>query len=95
MPSSNICLESLTGELDDFSFETYLGNPADPEVRLYLISYTLVHVSIDLSVPRSPDTLTRIFRTKCTIVVFLSGNVVDYLTSDADQMGCHLVLVLL
>lgn len=32
MPSSNICLESLTGELDDFSFETYLGSPADPEV---------------------------------------------------------------
>lgn len=33
MPSSNICLESLTGELDDFSFETYLSSPADPEVR--------------------------------------------------------------
>jgi len=32
MPSSNICLESLTGELDDFSFESYLGSPADPEV---------------------------------------------------------------
>ena len=32
LPSSNICLESMTGELDDFSIESYLGSPAEREV---------------------------------------------------------------
>lgn len=29
LPSSRLGLESLTGELDDFSFESYLGLPGD------------------------------------------------------------------
>jgi len=32
LPSSNICLESMTGDLDDFSIESYLGSPAEREV---------------------------------------------------------------
>ena len=32
LPSSRLGLESLTGELDDFSFEAYLGNPAESEI---------------------------------------------------------------
>lgn len=32
LPSSRLGLESLTGELDDFSFESYLGLPQDSEV---------------------------------------------------------------
>lgn len=31
-PSSRLGLQSLTGELDDFSFESYLGLPQDSEV---------------------------------------------------------------
>ena len=32
IPSSHLGLQSLTGELDDFSFESYLGSPADSEL---------------------------------------------------------------
>ena len=32
LPSSNICLESMTGDLDEFSMESYLGSPAEREV---------------------------------------------------------------
>ena len=32
LPSSRLGLQSLTGELDDFSFEAYLGDPADSEI---------------------------------------------------------------
>mmetsp|Transcript_5198 Transcript_5198/g.14915 ORF Transcript_5198/g.14915 Transcript_5198/m.14915 type:complete len:139 (+) Transcript_5198:235-651(+) len=31
LPSSNVLLESLTGELDDFGVEAYVGNPSAPE----------------------------------------------------------------
>ena len=31
MPSSNVLLESLTGELDDFGVESYLGSPSAPQ----------------------------------------------------------------
>lgn len=31
IPSSNVLLESLTGELDDFGVEAYLGNPSAPQ----------------------------------------------------------------
>ncbi len=33
LPSSKLGLESLTGELDEFSFESYLGLPQDSEVQ--------------------------------------------------------------
>ena len=32
LPSSNICLESMTGQLDEFAMESYLGSPAEREV---------------------------------------------------------------
>lgn len=31
LPSSNLLLESLTGELDDFGVEAYVGDPSAPE----------------------------------------------------------------
>lgn len=32
LPSSKLGLEALTGTLEDFGFESYLGLPADSEV---------------------------------------------------------------
>lgn len=32
MPSSHLGLQSLTGELDDFGFESYIGFPGDNEI---------------------------------------------------------------
>ena len=41
LPSSRLGLEALTGELDDFSFASYLGLPGDSEVRSCpCLSYT-------------------------------------------------------
>ena len=51
LPSSNICLESMTGELDDFSIESYLGTPAEREVPgVDLHSQVRQHLCVQLQV---------------------------------------------